>query len=222
MPSRLNQAYTKPPPLSNWSSKGWHPDITFEPVPANYTSLKLAELPPTGGDTLWANGYALLEKFSPSFQAFLETLTATYDQLNFKKHRYEKDFELYSQARGAPENVGEYLISVHPLVRTNSVTGWKTLYAVSQPFTRVNELSPIESDLLRKFIHDTLSHSHDIQLRYKWEKNDVAMWDNRSTIHAATFDYVDFAERTGVRTVGIGERPYLDPNSQLKSEDYKK
>lgn len=220
--SRLYKSYSKPPPRSHWSSKGWHSDLTFEPVPSDYTSLKLAELPPTGGDTLWANGYALLEKFSPSFQAFLETLTATYDQRNFKRHGEEKDFELYSQTRGAPENVGDELLSIHPLVRTNPVTGWKTLYAVSQPFTRINELSPIESDLVRKFIHNTLSNSHDIQLRYKWEKNDVAIWDNRSTIHSATFDYVGFAERTGVRTVGIGERPYFDPNSKLQSEDYKK
>ena len=46
----------------------------------------------------------------------------------------------------------------------------------------------------------------------------IAIWDNRSVFHAATFDYAGLAERFGNRVVGIGERPYLDPSSKSKSE----
>lgn len=215
--SRLRKVYLEKEERSTWSSEGWHADITFEPVPSNYSSLKLTELPPNGGDTLWSNGYALLEKFSPSFIAYLETLTGTFNQGKFSELTAKQPFDLYSQTRGAPENVGNVYTAVHPLVRTNPVTGWKSLFAVGHHL-KINEVSPIESELIKQFILDTIANSHDIQVRHKWDQNDLAVWDNRSTHHTATNDYVGIAERTGVRTVGIGERPYFDPASKLQSE----
>lgn len=217
--SRVGKAYKFNNTSSYRQSDFWHSDITFEPVPSDYTSLKLTELPATGGDTLWANGYALLEKFSPSFRAYLETLTGTYSQDIFDKLGKAKNFQLFSETRGAPENFGDELIAKHPIVRTNPVTGWKSLFAVGQHFTSIDGVSPIESDLIKKFILDTLVASHDIQVRFKWNLNDFAIWDNRSAYHAATADYLEFSERTGVRTVGIGERPYFDPKSTLQSEE---
>jgi hypothetical protein len=46
----------------------------------------------------------------------------------------------------------------------------------------------------------------------------LAIWDNRSAFHSATFDYEGLGERFGNRVVGIGEKPYLDPNSKSKTE----
>lgn len=217
--SKIQRNYHKKEENSQRASFDWHSDITFEPVPADFTSLKIIDLPPSGGDTMFANGYALFEKFSPSFQAYLETLTGTYSQQIFSNLGAAKDFKLYSQNRGAPENTGDELIAIHPIVRTNPVTGWKSLFAVGNHFTKINEISPIESELLRKFILDTLTASHDIQLRFKWNKNDLAVWDNRSVYHSGTFDYLKFADRVGIRTVSLAERPYLDPKSTLQSED---
>ena len=201
------------------ASKGWHSDITFEPVPADYSSLKIVEQPASGGDTLFANGYALYEKFSPSFRAYLETLTGHYAQPNFNEFGSHKNFRLYSQPRGAKENVGEELVATHPIVRTNPVTGWKSLYAVGIHFSRINEVSPIESDLIKRFIEDTLVHSHDIQVRVKWGPNDLVVWDNRSTYHTATSDYLEYADREGIRTISVGERPYFNADSTLQSEE---
>lgn len=224
--SRLNKSYinsqgSRSERQQNFrAAEGWHSDITFEPVPADYSSLRLIELPEngSGGDTLWANGYALLEKFSPSFREYLETLTGTYAQPRFGEYGDKNQFQLYSQARGAPENVGAELIAQHPIVRTNPVTGWKSLFAVGSHFKSINEVSTIESALIKKFILDTLTASHDIQVRFNWKKNDIAIWDNRSTYHAATVDFFGIAEREGIRTVGIAERPYLDPKSEYQSE----
>ncbi|KAJ0122722.1 hypothetical protein J7T55_003238 [Diaporthe amygdali] len=59
--------------------------------------------------------------------------------------------------------------------------------------------------------------NHDLQVRFKWRnENDIAIWDNRSMFHTATYDYDDdktLGERVGIRTVGIGEAPYFDPDS---------
>lgn len=206
------------------AASGWHSDITFEPVPADYSSLRILDLPETGGDTLWGNGYALYEKFSPSFRQYLDTLTGLYAQPSFNVFGKEKNFPLYTQERGAPENVGEELKAIHPIVRTNPVTGWKAVFALGGHFDKVNDVTPIESALIKKYISNTLYESHDIHVRFKWNKYDIAIWDNRSTYHTATFDYLADQldeKRAGIRTVGIGERPFLNTKSLTQSEGLK-
>lgn len=199
-------------------SEGWHSDITFEPVTSDYAVLKIVEPTPTGGDTLWASGYALYDKLTPLFRGYLETLTGVYSQPGFKKAA-EGKFEIYSDTRGAPENIGDELTAVHPLVRTNPVTGWKSIYSIGHHFTSINGLSDPESALIKNYLNELSYGSHDIQVRFRWKKNDIAIWDNRSVYHTATNDYFhDTIERTGVRTVGIGERPYLDKNSKSREE----
>jgi alpha-ketoglutarate-dependent taurine dioxygenase len=74
------------------------------------------------------------------------------------------------------------------------------LVAIS-PF---NGLTDEESQNLKDYLHGLLVGSHDIQVRFNWGENDVAIWDNRSVYSSATKDYLGNFDRTGVRTVGIG------------------
>ncbi|VVT57040.1 uncharacterized protein SAPINGB_P005504 [Magnusiomyces paraingens] len=204
---------------ANFPSIGWHSDITFEPVPADYSALKIVQQPDegSGGDTLFANGYALYERFSKPYQKFLEGLKGTYAQPGFELFGKANNFLLYSQPRGAPENIGDRLTSSHPIVRTNPVTGWKSLYAVGHHFAQIEGLTPIESQRVKAFINDTLVNSHDLQIRISWNgANDIAFFDNRSTFHSATSDYL--GTRRGIRTISIGERPYFDESSGIQSE----
>lgn len=76
-----------------------------------------------------------------------------------------------------------------------------------------------ESDSLLKWFNKLTSVNHDLQVRFRWEnKNDIAIWDNRSNFHAATFDYEGLGDRFGNRVVGIGEKPFFDPNSVSRRE----
>ena len=157
-----------------YDSAQWHSDIQFEPLPADYTSLRLTELPKTGGDTLWASGYEIYERFSRPVQKFLEGLTATFVGEGFIKAANAGRATLYEEARGSPENVGKNLSAIHPVIRTNPVTGWKSVYAIG-PFPQyINEVNSDESkDILKKF-HDTIINNHDLQVRFKWRnKNDI-------------------------------------------------
>ncbi|CAG8953625.1 hypothetical protein HYFRA_00010084 [Hymenoscyphus fraxineus] len=199
--------------------KGWHSDITFEPVPSDYAILKLTDIPTLGGDTLWASGYEVYDRFSPAYQKFLDGLTATYAQPLFTNAARDQKFKLYSEARGNPLNVGTELSTEHPVVRTNPVTGWKTVFAVGHHVEHINGLTERESShLLNEFLR-MITENHDLQCRFKWNnQNDLAIWDNRSTYHAATYDYDTLGLRTGQRCVGIGERPYFDPASKSKRE----
>jgi alpha-ketoglutarate-dependent taurine dioxygenase len=57
-------------------------------------------------------------------------------------------------------------------------------------------------------------------VRFKWlNTNDLAIWDNRSVFHTATYDIEGQGERYGVRAVSIGERPYFDPESKSRTRD---
>src|SRR5206468_654410 len=139
-------------------------DIQFEEVPADYTSLRLVQLPENGGDTLWASGlflssplivlntnsnvklsgYDLYDRFSKPYQRFFDGLTATYIADGFLKAAESGKSTIYDQPRGSPENVGKHLSAIHPIVRTNPVTGWKSLYGVGNFPKIINELDPEE------------------------------------------------------------------------------
>lgn len=201
---------------SRLASVGWHADITFEPVPSDYAMLKIHTLPKTGGDTLWASGYEVYDKLSPSLAAYLETLTATHDATFFHDEAARLGQPLRATPRGHPLNIGTGLTSVHPLIRTNPVTGWKSVF-VNRGFTkRINGVTKDESDLLLKYLFDLVVHNHDAQVRFRWSKNDIAVWDNRSVWHTATYDYAD--PRAGDRVCSLGEAPYLDLTSKSRRE----
>jgi alpha-ketoglutarate-dependent taurine dioxygenase len=124
--------------------------------------------------------------------------------------------------RGAPENVGAALEAVHPVVRTNPVTGWRSVFAVGHHVQRIHGLADDESRHFLDWFVKLIVENHDLQVRFRWQSpNDLAIWDNRSTYHAATpdFGHLDFlGERMGFRSVSVGEPPYFDPQSVSRSE----
>lgn len=159
-----------------YDSAQWHSDIQFEPAPADYTSLRLTQLPSSGGDTLWASGYEIYDRFSKKYQEFFEGLTATFIGDGFIKAA-ERDPEhvyIYTEPRGSPLNVGKDLTAVHPVVRTNPVTAWKSIYALG-PFPKfINELTERESEELLAKFRSLIIENHDLQVRFKWRNpNDI-------------------------------------------------
>jgi alpha-ketoglutarate-dependent taurine dioxygenase len=201
------------------NSSNWHSDIAFEPVPADYSSLQLVDLPKAGGDTLWASGYEVYDRISAPYQKFLESLTATFEQPFFIASAARGGFEIYDKPRGSPLNVGKELTAVHPVVRTNPVTGWKSVFPIGAHVGRVDGVTEEESAALLKWFKRLLIDNHDLQVRFRWQNSgDLAIWDNRSTFHQATFDYGGHGDRFGVRAVSVGEKPYFDPESKSRRE----
>ncbi|XPS81293.1 hypothetical protein M3J09_013231 [Ascochyta lentis] len=203
--------------VSRFASAGWHTDISFEPVPSDYAMLKIHTLPATGGDTLWASGYEIYDRLSPAIRTMLEGLTATHDAKFFLEEAERLGNPIRKTTRGNPLNYGEALTAIHPVIRTNPVTGWKSVY-VNKGFTkRINGVTRDESDLLLNHLFNLLTQNHDAQVRFKWRPNDLAIWDNRSTWHCATYDYSD--PRAGDRVCSVGEAPYLDRESRSRREE---
>ncbi|KAJ3190676.1 hypothetical protein HK101_008467 [Irineochytrium annulatum] len=215
--SDYRQTYQNVYNRSELASTGWHSDVTFESSPSDYALLKIHTLPESGGDTLWASGYEVYDRLSPAFRVFLEGLTATHGAPQFKEIAKIKGQGIRTN-RGSPDNQGEELESVHPVIRTHPVTGWKVVF-VNPVFTiKINELSNDESRAVLDYLYTLISQNHDLQVRYKWGKNDVAIWDNRTAYHTATTDFTLAERRVGDRAISVGEKPYYDPASKSRRE----
>ncbi|OOF94997.1 hypothetical protein ASPCADRAFT_397706 [Aspergillus carbonarius ITEM 5010] len=212
------------------SAAVWHSDIAFEKAPADFSSLRLTTLPTTGGDTLWASGYEVYDRLSRPYRRFLEGLTVTHVGEGFRKMAEVGGFKMFEGERGAPVNVGGKLEAVHPVVRTNPITGWKSVFPIGNGWdmlmkigafpSKINGLTRRESANMLQYFHDLITYGHDLQVRFKWnEPNDIAIWDNRSVFHTTTGDHEGFGPRSGNRAVGVGEVPYFDPESKSRRED---
>jgi hypothetical protein len=149
--------------------------MTFEHVPSDYAILKMRVVPSSGGDTLWASGYETYDRLSRPYQKFLEGLTATHDNPAFQASSQRLGFAIHPGPRGAPENVGTDLIAIHPIIRSNPVTGWKSLYSVLKQVQKINELSEQESVEVLAYLARLVNENHDLQVRMKWGKDDVAI-----------------------------------------------
>lgn len=166
-----------------------------------------------GGDTIWASAYEMYDRMSPAYQKLADGLTATHYQPVFSRIMKNTTDPLIIEDRGHPENRGLEFSATHPVVRTNPVTGWKHLFGVGQQIHdgKINGVTDREEEMLKKYFLQLITENHDLQVRFRWAENDVAVWDNRCTFHTATMDYM--GERKGIRITSVGEKPYFDPQS---------
>lgn len=216
---QIRQYYSERYSQKRLASQGWHADITFERIPSDYAILKIVSPPDgPGGDTLWASGYEAYDRLSPAWKRFAESLSATHNQPNFNRVSKEFGAELIEKDRGAPENDGLDFRASHPVVRTNPVTGWKSLFGAAHQIHAewIDGVTDCESEIIKDYFLQLIAENHDLQVRFRWNKDDLAIWDNRSVFHTATDDYT--GKRQGNRVVSLGEKPYYDPKSVSRRE----
>jgi len=182
----------------------WHTDVTFLPTPAMGAVLSAKQLPAYGGDTLWASGIAAFEALSRPLQTLLDGLTATHDfTRSFPVERFgstPQDLARWEETRRRNPPLS------HPVIRTHPVSGRKALFVNDGFTTRINELEPAESEAILKllFAHGTRP---EFTILWRWQENDVAMWDNRVTQHYAVDDYRP-QRRVMHRATILGDVPF--------------
>ncbi|KAI8605950.1 hypothetical protein EDD21DRAFT_315764 [Dissophora ornata] len=191
------------------TNNSWHSDVSFEPAPASFSILKFDEIPEAGGDTVWANGYQVYDDLSQPIKTLLEGLTAT----------HTSDIFRIFQANTGRKTFGKLNDSEHPIVRTNPVTGWKSIYANSVFTREINNISIAESKWILEYLNDLVSKRLEYQVRFHWEKHSVAIWDNRSTFHTGVPDFKPY-HRRGLRVTVSGEIPFYDPNSGTQAQAF--
>ncbi|WP_324261054.1 TauD/TfdA family dioxygenase [Altererythrobacter sp. H2] len=164
---------------------GWHTDHSYDQVPAMGSILVARELPPSGGDTLFASMAAAYDSLSDAFKATLETLRAVHTA----DHIYGPDGFLSNSDQGADLKGRDLKTrAVHPLVIRHPDTGQKLLYVNSGFTTHIEGWTRDESLSLLNYLF-SVGMREEFQCRLQWAPGTVAMWDNRSTWHYALNDY---------------------------------
>ena len=176
----------------------WHTDVSCDEEPPMGSILHLWTVPEVGGDTLFSSMYAAYDALSDRMKTYLDGLTATHSGEHVYRNRYAD--------RGHDDTGVSYPTAVHPVIRTHPVTGRKALYVNRTFTTRINEVPADES---RAMLHLLWDHCEkpDFQVRFKWQPDSVAFWDNRCVQHLAIWDYYPNV-RSGYRVTVKGDRPF--------------
>ncbi len=165
---------------------GWHTDVTWAPQPPDLAILRSIEIPPYGGDTMWANMYKIYDDLSEHMKHMLEGLSA---QHNFAQSLPQRIIDMM----GGQETVDKVLEIcppiAHPMVIKHPQTGRKALYVNSAYVSHIIGLPKKESAALLAFLYDHISSSHSRHCRFRWQQGSVAIWDEFATQHLAIADH---------------------------------
>ena len=204
----LVRIYKSPDAPNDRYENAWHTDATWREKPPMGCVLRCIECPPVGGDTMWANMALAYENLPAHVKAQIAPLRA--------RHSIEASFGAAMPIEKRLALKAQFPDAEHPVVRTHPETGEKTLFVngFTTHFTNFHtpanvrfgqDAVPGAADLLRYLIMQALIPEY--QVRWRWQPNSVAIWDNRATQHYAVMDYPPChrkMERAGI----MGDAPF--------------
>ena len=183
----------------------WHSDTTYLDVPPMGSMLLGREVPPYGGDTLFANQYLAYETLSETMKGLLAGLqgissSAKADVSKTREDRIKTD----GKGQGAASAPQQFQ-ALHPIVRTHPETGRKALYVNVAHTAGIDGMTEAESAPILSFLF-----AHQVKpeftCRFAWDANALAFWDNRCTQHNPINDYHGF-QRLMHRITLQGDQP---------------
>jgi taurine dioxygenase len=181
----------------------WHTDVTFMQTPPLGSILRAVRLPEHGGDTSWVDSQLAYDSLSEPVKVLVDGLTAVHDG--------NREWGQYLRRREGRGNVwdGKQVTELppveHPVVRVHPESGRKGLF-VNPGFTsHIAGVSDAESRSLLDLFYAHITKPEHV-VRHRWQVGDVAMWDNRSTVHYANRDY-GTARRVMHRITLRGDEP---------------
>lgn len=180
------------------AENAWHSDVMWMVEPSLGSVLYAKELPPVGGDTLFADCEAVYDSLDPGMQADLEKLTARYDWIN----AFGRNMDPETLARFRSIHPG----AAHPIVRTHPETGRKIIYLSSAFLGNVIGKDIGQGRAIVAHIESLIARP-EFQCRWTWQVGSVAVWDNRRVQHYAVNDY--YPERRVMdRVTMAGDKPF--------------
>jgi taurine dioxygenase len=169
-------------------ANSWHTDVTFLDRPPAASVLRAVELPPYGGDTVWANTAVAYEALSEPLKALADGLWAIHtNAFDYAAARTRTPTD--QQRRYAKVFSATAFETKHPVVRVHPRSGERALLLGSFARQILGVGVTVSTDLLRSFQDHITRLEHTV--RWRWRPGDVAIWDNRATQHYAIADYGD-------------------------------
>ncbi|MDZ3831710.1 MAG: TauD/TfdA family dioxygenase [Sphingopyxis sp.] len=184
-------------PESKGRENFWHSDVTWRAEPSLGSILRAVEVPPVGGDTLFADMGAAFRGLSPAMQDWCRSLVAVHDIARVFAKRLGKD---------AKDLHDQYPPQRHPVIRTHPETGEQALYVNTAFTSHIEGLSAKESAALLQHLYAAAAVP-EIQCRFRWRAGSIAFWDNRAAQHYAASDYFPAVRRMERVTIA-GDRPF--------------
>ena len=162
----------------------WHTDTSYLERPPMGTMLLAREVPPFGGDTLFANAYDAYDALSDGMKRLLSGLRGVATSAKADTSRTREDLiRDFGRKEVRPEYTAE-----HPVVRTHPETGRKALYVNIAHTARFADMTEEESAPLLRYLHEHQVRP-EFTCRFRWEPGSLAFWDNRCTLHNPVNDY---------------------------------
>ena len=193
----------------------WHTDSPFLPQPPAISMLHGVDIPPFGGDTMWANSalaYALLSGTMKAMIAPLRVRMSMRDVLATAQSVMQPGDSPLGRLAASQDSAEldetikkKVAGSAHPLVRTHPVSGEKALYCDQTYAVGIDGMIDAEAEPLLRFLGDHITQPA-LTCRLRWEPNTLALWDNRLCVHQAFNDH-DGYRREMYRTTIAGEVP---------------
>jgi taurine dioxygenase len=174
----------------------WHSDTVYLERPPMATMLIAREVPPFGGDTMWANMYAAYDALSPGMQRVLENLRSVNSSALADVSKTRED-----RLRDSGNEPEQEYVSEHPVVRTHPETGRKALYVNVAHTQRFADMTEDESRPLLRYLFDH-SVRPEFTCRFRWRVGSVALWDNRCAMHNPVNDYHGYTRTMHRITLG--------------------
>jgi taurine dioxygenase len=163
----------------------WHSDLTWLAEPPNGTVIQIVEPPPHGGSTAWASLSRAYAALSPGLQQYLSGLTATH---TWEISGWRDALDSFGGLAALSNALERFKPVQHPVVRTHPESGKKVLF-VNENFTKhIDGVHFRESRGVLEFLREWIVQPEFVYT-HKWQKNGIAVWDNRSTQHYALADY---------------------------------
>ena len=182
----------------------WHADTTMCAEPPMGAILYGVEVPPYGGDTLFASNCAAYEALSPGMKRVVDGLRAIHSDYRIAGPRVNRNAERSTKVRQDVD--WQPTVNIHPVVRTHPETGRKGLFVNASHVDQFEDMTIEESKPLLDFLFDHMSRP-EFTCRFRWANGSVAFWDNRCTHHLAVNDAGPYFRH--VRRVQIaGDRPF--------------
>lgn len=179
-------------------ANAWHPDLSYTNDPPLAAILRAKQVPSRGGDTMWVNLYKAYDTLSDRMKEIIQDMKAVHDVTNtYRREELQQEggAERYWNTFQKAPPVEQPLVKIHP------ETGRKLLYISQLTTTHIVDLRPQESDAILQMLFKHLEWK-ELQCRFYWEKDSIAMWDNRCTAHYAVRDYTEPREMHRVTVLG--------------------
>ena len=164
---------------------GWHTDHSYDDIPALGSVLYAREVPPSGGDTIFASMFAAYDALSDGLKRTLEGLRAVHSSRHVFGTQAKLGDDLKDRLGNAEAATQD---AVHPMVITHPISGKKALYVNRGFTTHIEDWTVEESKPLLEYLYQHGARP-EFSCRFNWAPGSMAFWDNRATWHLAVNDY---------------------------------